>query len=436
MGNPGEKGIVIPESIANGNEPTFRRVADNVGTPAYVYFEKSLRDSIRTFTSIPAPFGLRIRYAMKANPAAAILRIFDSEGAHIDASTFNETRRAIEQAGIDGRKIRLTSQEVQSPDRLKYLNKKEVSYTACSLRQLDTYGQALPGTEVGVRFNIGIGSGWNAQTSTGGVSSSFGIYEQRDEIDALLKRHALTLTTVHLHIGSGSDPKKQEEAIKSGLALVRDYPSVTTLNMGGGFKVARMSHEKGTDIAAMGRAMSQALRDFEQETGRQISLEVEPGTALVANAGYIVTEITDKVHTGESGQEFLNVDGGMNVNARVSLYGAQHPLAVIPRNGDSKERGTRSYVVAGPCCESGDVLTVTPGKPDEISSRDLLEAEVGDLLVVAGAGAYGSSMSIANYNSLERPPEVLIRTDGTIAVIRDRQDPVTIWEHDKIPTGL
>jgi diaminopimelate decarboxylase len=387
-----------------------------------------LEKSLDQFLDIPAPFGLTVRYAMKANPTRSILQLFESKGAHIDASTFNEVVRA-QDAGIPGHRIRLTSQEVQTPERLDNLRESGVKYTACSLSQLDTYGSQAPGSDVGIRFNVGIGSGWNAQTSTGGENSSFGIYGHREEINDLLLKHGLTLKTVHLHIGSGSDPAKQREAIRAGLDIVRDYPSVTTINMGGGFKVARMTGEKGTNIAEMGRAMRDGLTAFEEETGRRIRLEVEPGTALVANAGYILTEVVDVKDTGVDGKNFLVVNGGMNMNARPALYAAQHPLYVVSHDGT--ERDIRDYAVVGINCESGDLLTPQSGDAERVATRPLLEAHVGDLLIIGGAGAYTSGMALEHYNSQQAGREVMVDTDGTFYEVRQQEPVVDIWRYER-----
>ncbi len=413
---------------------TFKRINKKFGNPVYVYFESDLKQNLGNFLKIPAPYGLIVRFAIKANPTAAILSLYKKMGIYFDASTINECTRAIKGADIEGEKIRLTSQEVQTPENLKFIAKNKIVYTACSLLQLLTYGEALPGSEVSVRFNIGIGSGWTPQTSTGGRNSPFGIYEQREEIDSLLQKYKLKLKTVHLHIGSGSDPEKQKEAIGEGLKLVKNYPDVTALNMGGGFKVAGMSYEHAADIAEMGHAMSDALKGFYKETGRKIVLEVEPGTALVANAGYILTEIVDKVNTGLQGEEFLKVNAGMNMNARIPMYGAQHPLFVIPQNFEKQQ--IKEYVVFGICCESGDVLTVRPGNPEYIDPRRMLEANIGDLVVVGRAGAYCASMAPGNYNSQPLHPEILVRTNGKLEEIRARQLVEDMWKYEKVPQDL
>ncbi len=412
----------------------FKNIAKEFSTPCYVYFEQDLIKNVKMFMDIPAPYGLVVRFAMKANSSAAILRLYDKMGVHFDASTFNECIRAMKGAGILGGKIRLTSQEVQSKENIKFLVKHDILYTACSLAQLEVYGKTMPGTDITVRFNIGIGSGWTPQTTTGGKNSSFGIYEQQNEIQAMFKKYKLRLTAVHLHIGSGSDPEKQKEAILEGLKIVKQYPSVTTLNMGGGYKVAGMMYEYSTDIVEIGRNMALSLKQFAKETGRKIALEVEPGTALVANAGYILTSIIDKVHTGSGGEEFLKINGGMNMNARIPLYGAQHPIIIVPM--DQTHREIKEYVVFGVCCESGDVLTVRPGKAEYIDPRRMLEAKIGDLLVIGRGGAYCASMAPANYNSQQIHPEVLVRKNGRLDLMRIRQPIEDIWKYERIPEDL
>ncbi|HUQ85301.1 MAG TPA: hypothetical protein VM077_03160 [Candidatus Limnocylindrales bacterium] len=411
----------------------FKAINKKFGTPLYVYFEDELVNKLELFKSIPVPYGLIVRYAIKANSTAAILKLFNKNGSHFDASTFNECIRIIKGAGIDGEKIRLTSQEVLSEEKFKFIKKNGILYTACSLLQLETYGKKIPNTEVGIRFNIGIGSGHFPHLSTGGKNSSFGIYKQRKEIDSILKKYNLILKVVHLHIGSGSDPEKQKQAIIEGLKIVKDYPSVDTINMGGGFKVAIMRYDKTTDVRVMGLEMKKAIVKFEKDTGRRIKLEVEPGKALVANAGYILTEIVDKVSTGSAGQEFLKVNGGMNMNARIPMHGAQHPFVIIPRN---PKKDTEKYVVSGICCENGDVLTIRRGDSTVIEARNMVSAEVGELFVIGGTGGYCSSMASLNYNSQQIHPEILVRKNGELDLIRTRQPIEDIWKYERIPEDL
>jgi len=108
---------------------------------------------------------------------------------------------------------------------------------------------------------------------------------------------------------------------------------------------------------------------------------------------------------------------------RPSLYGAQHPLVVVPKAaaGDAETRDAKPYVVVGHCCESGDIFTPAAGDPDTLDTRTMSAAEVGDYLVVEGAGAYCAGMSAKNYNSFPEAPEILVGDGGALHLIRKRQ---------------
>jgi diaminopimelate decarboxylase len=179
-----------------------------------------------------------------------------------------------------------------------------------------------------------------------------------------------------------------------------------------------MRQEQSTDLAKIGAPVKEKFEDFALETGRKLHLEIEPGTFLVANAGALVCRVQDKTST--SAHTFLKLDAGMTEVLRPSLYGAQHPLVVIPKDRTRADRAA-SYVVVGHCCESGDLLTPAPGEADTVSERELTSAEIGDLMVVEGSGAYCAGMSTKNYNSFPEAPEVMLAPDGALYLIRRRQ---------------
>ena len=169
----------------------------------------------------------------------------------------------------------------------------------------------------------------------------------------------------------------------------------------------------------MGAPVCRAIEDFYKSTGRKIKLEIEPGTYLMANGGSLIATVQDITATGKGGYEFLKLDAGMPHILRPAMYGAQHPIVVVPQQGPAGE--TRQYVAAGPCCESGDILTPGPGDPESLQPRSLTRASVGDLAVIEGAGAYCASMCAKNYNSFPEAAEVLIMDDGSSTLIRKRQ---------------
>ena len=398
---------------------TTRQIAESFGTPVYVYDEAALSRAARDVLAFPNAFGLTARYAMKANPNAAVLRLFSSLGLHIDASSGHEVHRAL-RAGIPPEHISLSSQEL--PDEAAELLDLGVKINATSLLQIAKIGAARPGSHIGLRFNPGLGSGGTNRTNVGGPASSFGIWhEHLAEAAEAATRHDLVVERIHTHIGSGTDPAVWQKVAGMSLALTLRFPAVHTLNLGGGYKVARMPSEKGTDLQTVGAPVREAFERFASETGRKLRLEIEPGTYLVALAGVLVATVQDVVDTGADGYTFLRLDTGMTEILRPSLYGAQHPLQVVPVLAPAQAPRVRPQVVVGHCCESGDILTPAPGDPEGLLPRNLPAADPGDLLVIGGAGAYCAGMSAKNYNSFPEAPEVLLRTDGLPRLIRRRQ---------------
>ncbi len=191
-----------------------------------------------------------------------------------------------------------------------------------------------------------------------------------------------------------------------------------------------MREEVSTDLQKIGLPVARALEAFAQETGRRIHLEIEPGTYLVANAGALLCRIQDKMDTGENGHVFLKLDAGMTDILRPSLYGAQHPLVVVPADPQSADRPLEPAVVVGHCCESGDLLSPAPGDAETLSERSMLRAETGDFLVIEGAGAYVASMASHNYNSFPQSGAVLVRENGAPVLISQRQTLEDIWSRE------
>ena len=410
------------------------QAAARFGTPFYLYDEDSLIDRCKEVLAIPNAFGIEPRYAMKANSSKALLQVITSQGFGIDASSLNEAKRAIS-AGVAAGEIMLTTQEVPLGSvitELEDLMVRGMRYNACSLRQLSLIAgfagaHSLP---LSMRVHPGVGSGESTTRNTGDKYSCFGVHlSDIAEATALARREGLVIDTVHVHIGSGGDPEKWRENIDREIGfLERFFPQAVRISFGGGLKVARMPDETGADLQDLGRYARQKILAFENRTGRRLIMEVEPGTYLTANSGCTATTVIDKKQTGPEGFTFLVLDGGMEVNARPLLYGSRHPFYVVSHDGKllSSEYGTgaknfgRDYmVVVGRCCESGDSQSLD--ESGHIIPRLMAEPEVGDYVVIGGCGAYCAAMTPFNYNSHVQAPEVLLRTDGTLKLIRKTQ---------------
>lgn len=398
-------------------ENQAREIGARFGTPVYVYDQRTLEQRAAEVLAFPNAYGLTARYAMKALPTAAIVRLFHSLGLHIDASSGFEAERAI-LAGIPPAHIQLTAQEL--PGNIEMLAGQGVLFNACSLHQLEVYGRLFPGSEVSVRINPGLGSGSTNRTNVGGPAASFGIWHEHfNDIIETAGRHKLRITRMHTHIGSGSHPEVWVHCARLSLGIAARFGEVSTLSLGGGYKVARMTSENSADLQEIGHRIVPEFKAFAEKNGRRLHLEIEPGTYLTANAGAIVTSVIDVSDTGPSGYRFIKVDSGMTDNVRPSMYGAEHPLVVVPKT--PAPRGTGPFIVCGHCCESGDILTPERGNPEDLAPRLLTEACIGDLLVIEASGAYCASMSCKNYNSFPESPEVLLTASGEYRLIRSRQ---------------
>jgi diaminopimelate decarboxylase len=406
------------EELTFINETQVRRIAAEFGTPLFIYDQATLERAARDVLAFPHAYGFTARYAMKALPTGAVVKLLADTGLLIDASSGYEAERAL-RLGIAPEKIQITAQEI--PRNLKELVEQGVNYNACSPHQLATYGKLFPGTDVSIRINPGLGSGHNNRTNVGGPSSSFGIWhEALEEIEAVRAAHDLHITGMHTHVGSGGDPEVWKKCVRLTLGVAARLPDVTRVSLGGGFKVARMPGETAANLHEIGEAVKQDFVDFASQHGRELHLEIEPGTFLVANAGVLISEVMDVVSTGADGYEFLKIDSGMTEVLRPSHYGAQQPMTLVKADGgDPGEE--REYVVAGHCCESGDILTPAPGEPEGLSPRTFPQADIGDLLVIGGSGAYCSGMASKNYNSFPECAEVLIESGGEVRLIRKRQ---------------
>lgn len=379
----------------------FQSLAVKHGTPIYVYDGDYLRRRASDLLALCKKQGWLLRYALKANSHPEIVRLYDSLGLHFDASSDYEAHIAIEM-GIKPAKISLSSQ--QSPQDMTKILKSGVRFVATSFHQLSLVDDSGWRGEIAVRVNPSSGSGHNNRTTTGGANSSFGIWhEYLSKISDWEKASECTIDRLHIHVGSGVDSASWQANIKSALEIAEQLPNVETLNMGGGFKVARMPDESEVDMAEILNVFAGELRAFTKRTGRRFSLEIEPGSWLVAGGGWLLAQVVDIVDTGNNGYNFLKLDTGMNDFLRPTMYGAQHPIEVL---SDSKQQ--MEYVVVGHNCETGDILTPATANPEQIQPRRLNRARIGDLVVIGCVGAYAASMRAVGYNSFPSAEEIFI----------------------------
>jgi diaminopimelate decarboxylase len=419
------------------SEDDVRTVAEQFGTPVFVYDEATIEQSSRTMSTLPNAHGLTVRYSLKACPSQAIIRLFARQGFSFDASSVWEARRAVI-AGVDPSKISMTAQEAVFDANLRELIDAGLQFDAGSLHQLEEYGRNYPGGEVAIRINPGFGSGLVGRLNSGGPQSSFGIWhEQLPEVKRILEEHGLRLVRLQSHIGSGHHWDILVDAVRKLLSFARDLQDVHTLDLGGGYRVSALLSDPVYDHTEWARVVTEELTSFAEETGRRLHTEVEPGTYLTALAGALVTKVIDKADTGADGNSFLKINSGLTEIARPSYYGVQHPIVSVPATGGPRAADdVEEHNVVGHCCIAGDVLTASYKPVEQLAPVTLGRTEIGDYLVIERAGSYCSSMSMKNFNSYPEAAEVLRRADGSFDLIRARQTIEQVVVNERIPAGL
>jgi diaminopimelate decarboxylase len=278
-------------------------------------------------------------------------------------------------------------------------------------------GERRPGAEVTLRINPGFGHGHSQKTNTGGEQSKHGIWHT--QIDECLRRadeSGITVTGLHMHIGSGTDLAHLSEVCeameRTALEVGR---TLQTISAGGGLPVPYKRDESYVDLAKYFELWDATRNRLSEKFGHRLSLEIEPGRYLSAESGFLVAEVRSIKKAGDN--LFVLVDAGFNDLARPVMYGAYHPISVAAVSGDAADREEVDAVIGGPLCESGDIFTQREG--GYVDSRRLPMPRLGDFIILENAGAYGFVMA-SNYNSKTRAAEVLIE-NGKAMLIRQRE---------------
>lgn len=384
------------------------------GSPLWAYEARTIIDRVEDLQGFDT-----IRYAQKANPNLHILRLMRAQGLVLDAVSLGEVERALAAgASVDGHPpgVVLTCDMLDQVTLARVIEL-QVEVNAGSIDMLRQLGERSPGHRVWIRINPGFGHGHSRKTNTGGENSKHGIWhEQLGEALDCISAYGLHLVGVHMHIGSGVDYEHLEQVAESMIKLVgRLDRGIEAFSIGGGLSVPYGSTDRPVDIQRYARTWAAARAQIEAMLGHPVRMEIEPGRFLVAESGYLVTEVRAVKQMG--GNTFILVDAGFNDLMRPALYGSYHRMTLLDADGKPVSRPLQPTMVAGPLCESGDVFT-----QDEhaLAAQDLPQARVGDLLVIHDTGAYGASMS-SNYNSRPLLPEVLIENAG-LRMIRRRQN--------------
>lgn len=404
-----------------------KRIAREVGTPAYVYSLATLTRHFRVFDQAFAAVPHIVCYSVKANSNIALLRAFAKEGGGFDIVSGGELFRALK-AGADPKKV-VFSGVGKKGEEIEYaLNCGILMFNVESEHELTTLneiaGRAGKKAPVSLRINPDVDPQTHPYISTGMKKAKFGVDIKRslEGYKKAVSLPNLEVVGVDCHIGS---QLTSVSPFVDALARVREYldrvlvgsmkkegAQIRYLDLGGGLGIS-YKDETPPHPEEYAKAIIQGLE------GLDVTLILEPGRVIVGNAGILVTEVQYLKETDD--KKFVIVDGGMNDLIRPALYGSYQ--AIQPVVQDSGEKIVADIV--GPICESGDFFA---------KDREIARPRRGDLLAVMSAGAYGFTMA-SNYNSHPKPPEVLVDGDKYY-IVRARESLDDLIRGEVIPAAL
>ncbi len=399
------------------------RIAEEVGTPVYVYSRATLERHARVF--LEALEGLdraHVAFAVKANPNLAVLRVMQREGLGADVVSGGELARALA-AGMAPDDIVFSGVGKTHAELIQGLDEGIGQFNIESEEEGEELA-ALAGARgmrarCALRVNPDIDAGTHDKISTGKADNKFGVPIGRaaEIYSRLAALPGLEMRGLAVHIGSQlSELRPLELAFEKLGALLANLrgagQSVTHVDLGGGLGVPYKAADVMPSPAEYGAMVARVTK------GWDVTLMFEPGRVIAGNAGVLLTRVV-RVKRGVN-DPFVIVDAAMNDLARPALYGAWHDFeAVRPSN----RRMTANIV--GPICETGDTFAM---------GRDIEGVDTGDLAIFRTAGAYGATMA-SSYNSRGFVAEVMVDGDQ-YAVVADRILPAEITAAERVPDWL
>ncbi|NRA62679.1 MAG: diaminopimelate decarboxylase [Psychrobium sp.] len=394
-------------------ELPVKALAETYGTPLYVYSRATIERHWHAFDKAAGDQPHLICYAVKANSNLAILNTLVKLGSGFDIVSMGELARVLE-AGGDPQKV-VFSGVGKSVAEIRYALKVGIfCFNVESLPELSRISEVAASMNmvapISIRVNPDVDAGTHPYISTGLKENKFGI-NMTDAIAAYqmaAQSPSIEIKGMDCHIGSQlTDLLPFTDALKKLLGLMDQLKilgiSISHLDVGGGLGVTYQD-ETPPQPAEYAKALAECLVDYPQ-----LMIIFEPGRAIMANAGILVSQVEYLKETPD--KNFAIIDAAMNDLIRPALYSAWQEIVEVERT----TQATKNYDVVGPICESGDFL----GK-----SRDLA-LKAGDFIAVRSAGAYGFTMA-SNYNSRVKAAEVMVDKDRAI-IIQKRETLADLW---------
>lgn len=392
-------------------------IARTHGTPCYVYSRAAIESSFLAYESALAKRPHLVCYAVKANSNIAVLQTLARRGAGFDIVSAGELQRVLA-AGGDPARVIFSGVGKSAAEIEMALRTGILCFNVESEPELERInriaGELGLRAPISLRVNPDVDAGTHPYISTGLKENKFGIDSNAAPrvYRAAAQMPNIAVTGIDCHIGSQlTDTAPYLDALDKLIGIIDDLAAtgipIRHLDLGGGLGVAYRNESPPAPDVLVGKVL-------ERLGDRPLTLLLEPGRSIVANAGILLVKVEYVKKTPH--KNFVVVDGAMNDLLRPSLYGAWQDIIPVRQGGSG---ATLDCDVVGPVCESGDFL----GKDRQLAASE------GDLLAIRSAGAYGFAMS-SNYNSRNRAAEVMV--DGpAMHLIRDRErlDQQLVLEH-------
>lgn len=402
----------------HAEQVALQEVAQRFGTPCYVYSRAALERHWRAFDEAFGAHPHLICYAVKANSNLALLNVLARLGSGFDIVSVGELERVLA-AGGDASKIIFSGVGKQASEIERALEAGIDCFNVESTGELERInfiaGKRNQTARISVRVNPDVDAKTHPYISTGLKDNKFGI--DINEVEAVYLRARslphIEVAGVDCHIGSQLTQLEPfmdalDRVLQLTARLEKQGIAVRHLDLGGGLGIR---YDKETPPLPLELISTILLR----LKGRPYKILLEPGRAIVGNAGVLLTRVEYLKHTAH--KHFAVVDAAMNDLLRPALYKAWQDITPVTLGAKAP---AYRYDIVGPVCESADFL----GKDRELALSE------GELLAVRSAGAYGFVMS-SNYNTRPRPPEVMV-DGGDFYLVRPREELQSLWAAERL----
>lgn len=398
---------------------TAKQLLEKCGSPLYTYDYNVLQDRcnyMKKFSedlcnNLPVGIRVNMHYSTKSNNNPTILSIIKEAGLNVDCMSPFELE--VDQAsGFTPDRMLYVCNNITAEE-MHFVHGKGILICLDSISQVETWGKQFPGTDIMVRINPGTeGIGFSEDVTTSGKKTKFGISEENiPKLLDVVCKYNLNVIGTHQHLGTAFLNDKIPNyiaGVKAGLDIVKKYFSnVEIIDLGGGFGVPYKYGEKPLNLSVLASELVPVLNEFISIYPSVKEFKFEPGRYIPCESGKLLGYVTATKY--ESGTYWVCTDIGMNQLVRPSMYKSFHAIEIIHQD-ESKERPEITANFCGNICESTDKLGI---------DRLVRLPDVGDIVVIHNAGAYGYSMA-SNYTGRARPAEVMIYDDKA-TIIRSRE---------------